>query len=649
MRPRRPFPGRNFQQPSRDRSRRNNPQGRGGDSAASDYSGHRAVLDLPSQSFATIARGKRPRAASPEKSFMPTRSTPLACHAPEGPRANGSVSPTAARAGLSPAAARCVAWLTLVLIAGGCTTPSEYVHNGFKVGPNYCPPGAAVADNWIDAADKRVRTESDDLSEWWHVFNDPVLEGLVHDAYQQNLTLREAGFRVLAARAQVGIAIGNLFPQQQYAFGDYSRTTLSTQTANNIVEIGSEAGLPTQRNFSQWDYGFGLGWELDFWGRFRRAVEANEATLGATVGDYDDVLVTLMGDVAYNYVLYRTLQEQIAFARYNVDLQRQTLTIVEARFRAGTTGELDVHQSRSTLAQTEAAIPELEISLRQAANRLCILMGIPPQDLQARLGTAPIPTAPKDAAVGIPAELLSRRPDIRRAERTAAAQSAQIGIAESDFYPAISIVGTIGYSAEEFPNLFRQTAFDGTIGPSFNWKILNYGRILNNVREQQAKFQALVTDYQQTVLTADREVEDGIVTFLRAQTRTQFQTISVDRAQKAVALGLVQYQAGTVDFTRITQLEQNLVLQQNTLAQARGEIAQGLIQTYRALGGGWQFRLTGQDPGQPTANEVVPTNVPPAPPASPGPASPAPIAQPVPAPPPAATSPAKPPVPSPGR
>jgi len=515
--------------------------------------------------------------------------------------------------------------LLIALLACGCTGPSEYIHNGFKVGPNYCPPGAPVAQSWIDAADKRVRTESDDLSQWWRIFSDPVLDGLVRDAYQQNLTLREAGFRVLAARAQLGVAIGNLFPQSQYAYGNYSRTTLSTETANNIVTLGQALGVPAKRNYSQWDYGFALGWELDFWGRFRRAVEANEATLGASIADYDDILVTLLGDVANNYVQYRTLEQQIAYANYNVDLQRQTLTIVEARFRAGTTGQLDVHQSRSTIAQTEAAIPELEISLRQTANRLCILLGMPPQALQARLGAAPIPTAPPDVAVGIPADLLLRRPDVRRAERTAAAQSAQIGIAEADFYPAISIVGTIGYSAQEFPNLFRQAAFDGTIGPSFNWKILNYGRILNNVREQQARFQELVTAYQQTVLNANREAEDGLVTFLRAQTRTRFQSESVDRAQKAVTLGLVQYQAGTVDFTRITQLEQNLVLQQNTLAQARGEIAQGLIQIYRALGGGWEFRLAGVEPGQSSPTATGPSDAAPPPPAPPAQTSPTPI------------------------
>ncbi len=561
-----------------------------------------------------------------------------------GTRPHGRASATA-RGGLATA-------LIAALLAAGCTTPSEYVHNGFKVGPNYCPPDAAVAANWIDANDKRVRNDSDDLSQWWRVFNDPVLDSLINDAYRQNLTLREAGFRVLAARAQLGIAIGNLFPQQQYASGGYTRTTLSTQTADNIVSFGNAFGLPVQRNFNQWDYGFGIGWELDFWGRFRRAVEANEANLGASVADYDDVLVTLLGDVASNYVQYRTLEQQIAYAKYNVDLQRQTLTIVEARFRAGTTGELDVHQSRSTLAQTEAGIPELEISLRQAANQLCILMGIPPEDLQARLGTAAIPTTPTDLAVGIPADLLRRRPDVRRAERNAAAQSAQIGIAEADFYPAISIVGTIGYSAEAFPNLFRQAALDGTIGPSFNWKILNYGRILNNVREQQAKFQELVTAYQQTVLNADREAENGLVTFLRAQTRTQFQSESVDRAQKAVTLGLVQYQAGTVDFTRITQLEQNLVLQQNTLAVARGEIAQGLIQTYRALGGGWENRQA-LDAGANAAQEVVLTNVVPATPPAPAPPAQAPLAQPQTAPVPPAAPPAKipagPAVPNPGR
>ncbi len=181
-------------------------------------------------------------------------------------------------------------------------------------------------------------------------------------------------------------------------------------------------------------------------------------------------------------------------------------------------------------------------------------------------------------------------------------------MAEADFYPAISILGTIGYSAEAFPDLFRSTAFQGSIGPSFQWKILNYGRILNNVKLQKAKFQELVTAYEQSVLNGNAEAENGLVTFLRAQSRTRLQAVSVDEAQKAVALGLVQYKAGTVDFTRITQLEQNLVLQQNTLAQARGEIGQGLIQVYRAMGGGWEIRNTGLEPvdAAPVKNNPAP-------------------------------------------
>src|SRR5581483_10353939 len=205
-----------------------------------------------------------------------------------------------------------------------------------------------------------------------------------------------------------------------------------------------------------------------------------------------DVLVTLLGDVATNYANVRTLEQRIVYAQNNVVLQRQTLEIVDARWRAGTVSELDVAQARSTLEQTEAAIPELEISLRQANNQLCILLGVPPEDLKARIGTARIPTAGVDVAAGIPADLLRRRPDIRRAERQAAAQSARIGIAESDFYPHISIVGTFAYSAEDLKNLITPAAGSGNIGPSFQWNFLEYGRIVNNVRLQDATFQELV-------------------------------------------------------------------------------------------------------------------------------------------------------------
>jgi NodT family efflux transporter outer membrane factor (OMF) lipoprotein len=470
----------------------------------------------------------------------------------------------------------------------GCTSLQQYVQNGFKVGPNYCSPSAPVARQWIDADDVRLRTDADDLSRWWTVFNDPALDSLICCAYCQNLTLREAGCRVLEARAQLGITTGQLFPQNQNMTGDYGRNALSRAAANhdNI----------TKPFFDQWNAGFNLNWELDFWGRFRRAIEADAATLDASVNDYDDVLVTLLGDVAANYVQARTLQERIRCAQTNVQLQRQTLEIVDANFRAGKRDQLDLYQAQSTLEQTEAQIPELEISLRKTIVQLCILLGMPPEDLQPKLGPAPIPNAPPEVALGIPADLLRRRPDVRRAERLAAAQCARIGVAEADFYPAFSINGTLGYSAEQFHDLFRSSALNGGIGPSFQWNLLNYGRILNNVRLQDAKFRELLIAYQQTVLNANQEAENGLVTFLKAQRRTKLQSASVRDAEKAVTIVLAQYKAGAIDFTRVTQLEQFLVQQQDVLAQARGEIATGLTQVYKALGGGWQIRINGCPP-----------------------------------------------------
>ena len=475
----------------------------------------------------------------------------------------------------------------------------QYVSNGFKVGPNYCKPVAQVAPEWIDANDKRVRSECEDLSRWWAVFRDPSLDALICCAYRQNLTLREAGCRVLQARAQLAITTGQIFPQNQNISGDYNRWAGSRETAMS-------KGLGGQQFYNQTDFGFNLNWELDFWGRFRRAIEADAATLNASVEDYDDVLVTLLGDVATAYVNMRTLEGRIAYTMANVRLQQETLTIVEARFQGGATSELDVFQARSTLEQTEAQVPELKISLRQSVIQLCILLGMPPEEIRMRIGEAPIPSAPDDVAVGIPADLLRRRPDVRRAERFAAAQCARIGIAESDYYPAFSINGTLGYSAENFKDLFRSSALNSNVGPSFQWNVLNYGRILNNVRLQDAKFQELVASYQQTVLRANQEAENGLVTFLRAQERTKLQTASVEDAEKAVKIVLAQYRAGAVDFTRVTQLEQFLVQQQDVLTQAQGEIATGLVQVYKALGGGWEIRLTGCNEALPPPTQEVP-------------------------------------------
>ncbi len=465
-------------------------------------------------------------------------------------------------------------------VLGGCTSPGDYLRNGFKVGPQYATPPAPIAEHWIDVNDVRLRTQTDELSTWWAVFDDPGLNDLMVDAYRQNLTLREAGFRILAARAQYGIAFGNFFPQRQTMDGSYQRRV--------IQQIYSQ----------QWTYGFNMAWELDFWGRFRRAIIGAEASLDASVFNYDDVLVTLLGDMASNYVLIRTTQRRIQLLENVIKVQQDVYNFIDERLKAGFRGvtDLDKAQAESDLKQSQAQIEQLAIDLRQSENRLCTLLGIPAVALESRLSAAPktnIPIPPEYAAVSVPADLLRRRPDVRRAERLAAAQAEQIGIATSDLYPAFTITGSLGWQNASLSNLIEPGSFTGAVGPSFQWNLLNYGRLISNIRLQDATFNALVTNYQNTVVQASAEVENGIVTFLRAQQRARLLGESVDAAYRALSVIVGQYEAGLagVDFNRYAVILQNLIQQQDTWAQSQGQIGQGLIQVYRGLGGGWQIRL----------------------------------------------------------
>jgi NodT family efflux transporter outer membrane factor (OMF) lipoprotein len=486
-----------------------------------------------------------------------------------------------------------------VVFLTGCTSLHDYVHNGFKVGPNYGKPNASVAEHWIDEADIHVGNEKD-LSRWWEVFKDPTLNHLVHRAYHQNLTLREASYRVLQARAQLGIATGNLFPQTQDATGGFQRYNVSRNSAQSV----------TVPYYDQWNTGFNLSWELDFWGRLRRAVAGAEDELEASAAEYDQVLVTLLGDVASNYVQVRTDQERIRYLRQNVQILELVLKWTERREKVGfRTTPLDVHQTESNLEQTVSGISQLEIDLRTAENRLCVLMGTPPEDLQKTLGETAIPTAPPELAIGIPAELLRRRPDVRRAERQAAAQSEAIGIAKAAFYPAFSINGTLGYQAKNFKDLFAGDSLEGNIGPSFQWNILNYGRLANNVHFQDAKFQELVAVYQQTVLQAAEETENGLVTFLQAQQRTRHLEKSVSSASAAVKDMFLPTALGQpgFDFNRFALIEQNRITQQDLLAQSQGQIAQGLVQVYRALGGGWEMAHQAEPPETPPLPDATPS------------------------------------------
>jgi NodT family efflux transporter outer membrane factor (OMF) lipoprotein len=505
--------------------------------------------------------------------------------------------------------ARCLP-LCLLVFCCGCTSPAEYIRNGFKVGPNYATPPAPVAKDWIlDANDKRPSRDSGDLSKWWENFKDPALDELICTAYNQNLTLRQAGFRILEARAQLGIAVGNIFPQSQFVTASYTSNAVSAETATATINSNGGPGNLRLRAFGQWNFGFALAWEVDFWGRFRRSIESAGASLDASVHDYDDVLVTLLSDVATAYVNYRTTEKRIFYAKENVELQERIAKTAASQQKGGVVNKVPEDQAKTILYQTQAGIPELEIALQTYNNQLCVLLGIPPEELKTKLdkfGNRGIPETPDPArvAVGIPADLLRRRPDVRRAERQAAAQSAQIGVAEADFYPRISLDGNLGYSAQRFADLFKPAAFNGTVGPTAQWSVLNYGRILNNVRLQDARFQELTAAYQQQVLVAQQEVENGLVTFLKARQRAELQKKSVAAATSAAKTLENQYKDGIVTIAQVILIEQNKVQQEDTLAQAQGEIALGLIQIYKALGGGWELRCTGCDtPTEPVLHQ----------------------------------------------
>jgi NodT family efflux transporter outer membrane factor (OMF) lipoprotein len=481
-------------------------------------------------------------------------------------------------AGLRRAAAA-----TLALSMAGCA-----------VGPDYVPPTAPIADKYLEAHTASIRTNRQEYEEWWKVFRDPTLNRLANIAHNQNLSLLAAGTRVLGARAQLGVAVGEFYPQTQQAAGSVtynnpSRADLSTSPQASLV------------NFWQSALGPHAAWELDFWGKYRRGVEAADAAYLASIAAYDGVLVTLLGDVATTYIGIRTLEKQIAIARDNVTRQRKALEIARERFTGGAATELDVFQAENVLGATEATVPQLEIQLRQGLNALRVLLGMEPKSLDFLLSrrTGEIPRAPGKAYIGGPGDLLRRRPDVRAAELRVAAQGARVGVAEADLYPAISLAGRWGGVASTIGGhtlnqTFSPEGLTYSAGPFLRWNILNYGQITNTVRAQDAALQQYITEYQNTVLKAQQDVENGVAAFVFSQVQVGYLRQSVTAAKGALDVALTQYELGTRDFTAVLTSEQNLYQAENNLAVAEGNVSTGLTAIYRALGGGWEIRKNGQ-------------------------------------------------------
>jgi len=424
---------------------------------------------------------------------------------------------------------RWISLLFLALLLTSCAT----------LGPDFKKPSAPVEKKWIEVDDPQIKAEPADYSTWWRVLNDPVLDNLIETACKQNLSLQVAGLRILEARAFLGIAIGLQYPQAQSLSGGYSYQKFS-KNAPPLSEFPNDIRNQTDATANIVQAGFNAAWELDFWGKFRRGVEAADAGLAASIAGYDTLLVLLTAEVSSAYVVIRTLEQRLEYARSNVEIQKRGLRIAEVRFEGGETSELDVQQARSLLRNTQSTIPVLEISVRQAQNGICVLLGIPPGDLSAYIkGPGPIPGAPSETAVGIPADLLRRRPDIRLAEFQAAAQGALIGVAEADLYPHFAVGGSIGFAVGNSNGIFSGDSLVGFFTPfSFRWDIFNYGRIKNNVRVQDARFEQLLVTYQNKVLEAAREVENGLVGFIRTQQQEKFLVDAAQSADRATQIAL---------------------------------------------------------------------------------------------------------------
>jgi len=464
--------------------------------------------------------------------------------------------------------------LTVSLLwLGGCT----------MLGPDFQTPEAQVPETWSEQDNELFQKPSIDESvAWWKQFNDPVLDTLVQTAYKQNLSLQTAGLRIMEARTQLALVKGTLYPQSQAANGD-------------LFTIGT-TDPSDSRYYNAAAVGFDAAWEMDFWGKFRRGIESADANYLATIADYDDVLVTLTAEVARTYVNICTQEERIRLAKKNSKIQQGGLQLVQYQFDAGTVTELDVLQAKTLLTSTQSTIPSIQATLFIYKHALAVLLGMLPGDIQKILDTTDtIPTIESDIAVGIPAELLRRRPDIRRAEMQAAAQSAQIGIARTDLFPSFTLFGSLGWSATDIGDnglgdIFDSNSFSYSFGPAFKWNLFNYGRLKNQVRIQDARFQQLLTAYQNTVLNAAREVEDGMTGYVYARQEAKYLLQAITTSQRSMELAILQYEEGFVDYQRVLDSTRSMTQKQDQYAQLQGKIVTNVIALYKAFGGGWQIQ-----------------------------------------------------------
>lgn len=446
------------------------------------------------------------------------------------------------------------------------------------VGPDFRPPEVPWLAGWSSsslaslAADNSRTTAP--VDEWWRHFNDPVLDRLVAEAQRANRNVRTAGMRIMEARAQLAIAGSLLYPQQQ-------------QVTGTILRTGEKKSEGPDSAFTAYNAAFVIGWEVDFWGRFRRGIEAADAGYFASIAQYDDLQVLMAAQVATYYVAIRTIEQRIGIAHENAALQKRSLEITERLFAHGNESELDLQQAKSQYFATLSTLPQLESSLRQTQNALSVLLARPPGPLpEMANGKDTIPTAELAVIVDLPAALLRRRPDVRAAEMQLAAQSALIGVSEADLYPSIALLGSIGLSSASLSAVPTTLAWG--IGPGLVWNVFDHGRLSNQVLVQDARFLQLHEQYQERVLQAAREVDDAAVGFAGNREQIALLAETVKAARRALEIASIQFQEGLSDFQRVLDAQRTLFSQEERRVTNLGNVAQSLIFLYKAMGGGWQ-------------------------------------------------------------
>jgi NodT family efflux transporter outer membrane factor (OMF) lipoprotein len=450
---------------------------------------------------------------------------------------------------------------------------------GCMVGPNFEKPNPEMPAGWVPPTSQPTTQQSvavsvpTDVAQWWHNFDDPALTSLIERALESNLDLKEATSRIREARAARGVTSSALWPTLDSS-GSYRRS--GRGDGNTVHNDLYRAGLDA-------------AWEIDIFGGNRRSVEASDAQIEATIEDRRDVMITLTSEVALNYLDLRGFQRAIVIAKQNLDAQLHSADLTRQLKGGGFVGGLDLANAEAQVASTQSAIPLLEASQQQAIYRLSVLLGMQPAALLAELSEpGSIPTVPPEIPVGLPSELLRRRPDIRRAEAQVHAATANIGVATSDLFPRFSLTGAFSLAGDRPQSLLNLDNSVWSLGPSVSWPIFQGGRIHSNIEVQNARQEQTLIAYQRTILVALQDVEIALVAYEKEQQHHDSLVAAVAANRRAVDLSTQLYRQGQTDFLNVLSAQRSLLATESALVDSDRTIAANLVALYKALGGGWE-------------------------------------------------------------